>query len=668
LGTDAGTAINVIEIAQLSAAMTAAELKAASAATNQLSRYELTAAIRTHASLVSNLQFYRDWDGSAGTAVAGSGASPQTFTKNGTLVKNAIEAEYYYPVQQSWFHNSKIWTARTGYFLRNVFAKLKITTNATRLVCDFISGLTSASGYYEVGLSKNGIPPMEQLEIGITQTVRAADVLLTGGGEKTVELYDGAQSSPSGTVESSAAMVAIRVPKSATFSLVLPTTPAKRLIVYGDGSACGFLVGSSPFIEGWSTRVEREYPGGVTVEAYAERALFDDCVDGTARAAFVAHVVAMCDGSSENRLVLAIGHKDYGRNLWTAANFGTAYAALLDDLHTSLPALTIFCVTPTSAATETANGLGSTLGNYRTQITTAVSTRTSYCTLIDGTTILTSSNRDAVGGVYPDSNGHIEIYGWMKTLVKWVPRGELDYSTLTGGVIKSDIDARYIVPISNNLATAHSQANGLEGTHSFTQSSSTARPAFGAAGWDSTKRLPSWTHDGTNDGLLNQTGLAALILSGTDTVGWMVLVARWLNVAGQKVGWSMGKQVGATPAASFYSFATNSKWNVNKRDDANTLKSAASSSAPDTSKHRILLQYKSNGKLDGYIDEVLEFSDVDIDVGATTLDTVFLGGFYGNGVASIYANMEVARVLHGSGLLSAGDRTAIAADLTARYF
>lgn len=129
----------------------------------------------------------------------------------------------------------------------------------------------------------------------------------------------------------------------------------------------------------------------------------------TSRAAFVAKVAA----ASPSKIWLAIGTNDYGLNKWSAASFGTAYAALLDDLHTALPSATIYCQTPIVRSTETANGSGSTLGNYRTQISTAQSTRTGYAVLVNGATILTTGDLD--DGVHPTTAGHATYYAAVKT-------------------------------------------------------------------------------------------------------------------------------------------------------------------------------------------------------------------------------------------------------------
>lgn len=188
-------------------------------------------------------------------------------------------------------------------------------------------------------------------------------------------------------------------------------TPASRIAVYGDSITAGAF--ADPVHEdGWAIQVRRAYaPDSLVIEAQGSRSLYDDCNTAPLRAAFVAKIVALAPA----RIWLAIGTNDYGLNKWSAASFGTAYAALLDDLHTALPSATIFAQTPLLRTTETANGSGSTLGNYRTQITTAVSTRTAYCTLVDGTAIMTTAS--LTDGVHPSSAGHALYAAYAQTVL-----------------------------------------------------------------------------------------------------------------------------------------------------------------------------------------------------------------------------------------------------------
>jgi lysophospholipase L1-like esterase len=220
-------------------------------------------------------------------------------------------------------------------------------------------------------------------------------------GLKTVELVTGLTSLIS-SVAKGTYLTGVGFGQSAT--LQVPSA-AGRILVYGDSIAVGDTFATAqaaPQLTGW-TALLRGLAGGVSVavEAQGRRALYDDA---SAEPTYSNWLDAMADYNPAI-IWMAIGTNDYGRNLWTAANFGGAYAVVLDDLHAAVPGAAIYAQTPLLRTVETANGLGSTLGNYRTQIATAVSTRTAFCTLVDGTAILATGDL-ASDGIHPTIAGH----------------------------------------------------------------------------------------------------------------------------------------------------------------------------------------------------------------------------------------------------------------------
>jgi lysophospholipase L1-like esterase len=155
-----------------------------------------------------------------------------------------------------------------------------------------------------------------------------------------------------------------------------------------------------------------DYPGSVAVEGYGGRQLYHDAVDGTARAAFVQKVVTQ----EPDAFLSAIGTNDYFAASWTAANFGTAYAALLDALHTARPGMAVYLMSPTPRTTETANGVGSTLANYRTQVLTVCAARSSYCTYIDGAAVTGfNTGTDLADPVHLNTGGNLKVENYLKT-------------------------------------------------------------------------------------------------------------------------------------------------------------------------------------------------------------------------------------------------------------
>jgi len=203
---------------------------------------------------------------------------------------------------------------------------------------------------------------------------------------------------------------AVYVPAGELFQVIGPPA-GKRLVIYGDSIVVGANA-TYPSWQGWTAHIRRRYLGTTIVEAHGSRSLNDDGASAAARLTLAKKLAAMGPAV----VWITMGTNDYGLNLWTAANFGTAYADLLDQIHAAAPGADIYAQTPISRvapSTEAANGLGSTLGDYRTQITTAVSTR-AWATLVDGAAILAAADLDT-DGIHPTVNGHAKFAASVAT-------------------------------------------------------------------------------------------------------------------------------------------------------------------------------------------------------------------------------------------------------------
>jgi lysophospholipase L1-like esterase len=288
--------------------------------------------------------------------------------------------------------------------LTSPFAHVDFTTTATSLILNSYNDIYSNyPTYTELGVYVDGVFN-QRVQPGALGA--KANAIALSAGSKTVSIVNGLQSRPSSSV------IGTFVTKVTANAVLTPVTPApaNRVLVYGDSISVGGNATVSSQ-EAWAMIVRAAYyPNSLAVEGWGFRALKNDCADAAARDAFVAKVVAY----NPARLWIAIGTNDYGiGGMWSAANFGTAYAALLDDLNAALPSLSIFCQTPILRTTETANTYGSTLGDYRTQIGTAVGTRGSFCTLVDGTAFMTTAS--LADGVHPTTAGHALYADAVKT-------------------------------------------------------------------------------------------------------------------------------------------------------------------------------------------------------------------------------------------------------------
>lgn len=310
----------------------------------------------------------------------------------------------YYEIEPTSFSDSLAVVDKTTYLETSPFAQVVFDTSATEFevvsYCNIASLFLDLS---EVGVYVDGVFSQTIQQSGDGVNVNRFTL---SAGAKRVSLVNGAQSQLTpikGTFVHS-------VHANAAMTQVFPTV-TDRIYIYGDSIAVGANCVYSQE-NAWAMKLRR-YRGtdSTMVDAQGYRALSSDASDGTARTAFVAKVVS----ANPATLWMAIGTNDYGIPTTNAVDFGSDYAALLDALHTALPSLVIYCQTPIVRTSEAANSFGNTLGDYRSQISTAVSTRTAYCTLVDGTSLVTTS--DLHDSVHPTDAGHGIYYAAVKTVL-----------------------------------------------------------------------------------------------------------------------------------------------------------------------------------------------------------------------------------------------------------
>lgn len=285
-----------------------------------------------------------------------------------------------------------------GVYQTASFARMVYDTSAVALeITSFNNTFSTFPGITELAVMVDGafygtVQPGADGEV--------ANLILLPEGLKRVEIVNGFQSVP-GSELLGVWLKSVRADAALTPYAVPPRTT--RRLIYGDSISEG--ANANPITRyGYPLQVRglahaQTIIESVGVEAFGYRSLRIDAMDAPSRAAFVARIVAW----NPTHLWMAIGTNDYGLNLWTAAAFQTAYAALLTDLHAALPALEIVVQSPVDRASEIANGLGDSLGAYRTAAQNAC-TGKAWVTYIDGAAILTTAELD--DGVHPDNDGH----------------------------------------------------------------------------------------------------------------------------------------------------------------------------------------------------------------------------------------------------------------------
>jgi lysophospholipase L1-like esterase len=221
-------------------------------------------------------------------------------------------------------------------------------------------------------------------------------------GTNTVEVVTGVQSSLDEVLPASGiSLVSVRLDDTPAQTFPAPT---RRGVIYGDSIAVGGNA-TTPTSQSWAMLVRAGYTGGaVALEAWGFRSLYQDY-----STIGISELVAKLLTSNPTWVWLAIGTNDFGLGHWSAASFGTQYAALLDALHAASPTLSIFAQTPLIRSPD------STTGDFRIQIATAQSTRSTFVTLVDGTVILSSG--DLADGVHPTTAGHAMIATYVSAIL-----------------------------------------------------------------------------------------------------------------------------------------------------------------------------------------------------------------------------------------------------------
>jgi lysophospholipase L1-like esterase len=223
--------------------------------------------------------------------------------------------------------------------------------------------------------------------------------LVLPAGVKTIEIVAGPQSKP----DANPVIGSYPVEVTANSSLPQDTASTGTVMhIYGDSIAAGDGAGAATHRDAWVPEVRQGRAGSVSCDAWGFRTLFDDCADAAARTAFAAR----CALFNPDVMWITVGTNDYSLEKWSASNFGTAYADLLDKLNATMPSLVVQCLSPIVRTTETANTFGNTTSDYRAEISTACCTR-AWATYHDGSTVVSSGN--LADGVHPNAAGHTQI-------------------------------------------------------------------------------------------------------------------------------------------------------------------------------------------------------------------------------------------------------------------
>jgi lysophospholipase L1-like esterase len=345
-----------------------------------------------------------------------TGAAPAAYTKNfaanlgaggdftvaGALVASAsVPSAPVGVISPSALVDNGYSTDRTRYFEASPFSRLVVSTAATQVtVRSYIDPENFDDYGGQIALAGVGVWDGTTKQT-ITPTVGGynAGTLTLAAGTKTVEILTGQTTRPNGVGDVMANYLTAVEFNATTEPVAGLSNPSERILIYGDSITVGSSA-SAPTNNSWAMLLRELYSGSVMLEAWGWRSLYEDAPNAAGRTALSNRIASY----APTIVWLAIGTNDYGLAQWNATEFETGYADFLDKLHAALPSAAIYAQTPIVRGSEGGNGVGSTLGNYRTAISNACATR-AWATLVDGTAFMTTSELEG-GDVHPTTTGH----------------------------------------------------------------------------------------------------------------------------------------------------------------------------------------------------------------------------------------------------------------------
>lgn len=174
---------------------------------------------------------------------------------------------------------------------------------------------------------------------------------------------------------------------------------------------------------------------------------------------------------------------------------------------------------------------------------------------------------------------------------------------------------------------------------------------------------PSILFDGVDDNLVNTT-LGATLPGGLDTPFSLYMPVQYVTAPANATVFGAGHHSDTSPYLFVYYNTTGPVFSVNKRDNANTLKSVSGGAA---SLNRTLLEVHHDGAANCVIAaNGVESGPLDLNVGNGTLSRLSLGALVRTATTSL-ANARIAEVVLAGAVSSAGERAAMRTYFAARY-
>lgn len=292
------------------------------------------------------------------------------------------------------FRGTSICEDKGSYRRTSPFCRAAYTTSATSVSVTLYNNLFSANpANAEAAVWVNGAWFQSLYPAADGLTVH--EVTLPDG-DKLVEIVGGSQVVNPGPGDPLGTWLA-----GVEFNASAVSAPADApgIAAYGDSITMGGE--ATPRLQyAWLLRLRASLTPSISAEGYGGGSLFLDGSTVLGRETLASRISA----TDPWAVWLAIGTNDYFTAAWDATDFGAAYGDLMDKIHAKLPTAAIYAQSPIVRAVESANALGSTLGDYRSAISACCASRP-WSTYVDGAPMLTVGDLTA-GGVHPTTAGH----------------------------------------------------------------------------------------------------------------------------------------------------------------------------------------------------------------------------------------------------------------------
>lgn len=295
----------------------------------------------------------------------------------------------------------------------NSFARLRIQTSGTSLRAGYWGNFPFNSHFTIV---VNGTIDQTVILTG-DGTPRTVDITLPAGANKLVDIWEGPQYGfYEPNIQAGGVVTSLQMLDSG-FTMVAPSAPSRRTVIYGDSIANGYPVVVQQAYAGL-LRLGGNV-GGVTVYGSGGRSIDTDRIHQTLSvvATKLSDALADVQGGGRQDLLVVIGTNDWGQATdGGASNFQTSVATLADAVHALRPNAKVHLVSPIIRSGEaTPNAQGNTLADYRTAMSNVASTRASWCVYWDASAVLTLA--DLADGVHPTPTGYQKLTTYFEGTV-----------------------------------------------------------------------------------------------------------------------------------------------------------------------------------------------------------------------------------------------------------